>query len=110
MNRVVLEFPVGSNLRIAILSSAPLLTQDFVATAPCRIVIDEKNGIFQDIPLEDPVDETPENTSIDENSIVNGDGDADADTDAKSMDSSMEMSGSDDDENKDFVFVTQIRV
>jgi hypothetical protein len=79
-----------------------------VRTTPCRIVIDEANGIIQDIPLEDPV-EDPENTSIDEPSIVNGNGDSDTDDD--NTGNSMETSGSDDDdENKDYVVITQIRV
>jgi hypothetical protein len=116
MNRIVIEWPKGMDLQLALLTSHPILSQSLVTSAPARFLYDPNNSILESIPLEDPTNDSETFSSgngTSESDIENGDekGDENGDDNmsSNSEDTSMDEDNSDDD-SPDLVSITEIRI
>lgn len=114
MNRIIIDFPSGTNLRIAIITSTAAAQEVFVASAPVRIRLDEDHAIVDSPPMEDPSDNDSDNSDgSGENQADQHNGTIDLVSDSEGENSmEMEDSGSStsEDNNTDLVYISQIRI
>lgn len=114
MNTLVIEWPRGTNLKLAIITSTPVLNEDFTTTVPARIQIDIANGTFESIPMEDPTPETDSSNDDSNSSSNTNDVDNSLDNDATESEAdSMDVDANDvddEDQEDDLITFTEIRV